>query len=80
LSGYYQRHEIKAADMNGALGMNGRDKMAYKVWFENLKGKIRLEKLEVNGRIIFTCILKRQGVATWTGLIWLRIGISGGIL
>jgi hypothetical protein len=34
----------------------------------------------VDGRIILKWTLKRLGVGTQTGLIWLRIGTGGGLL
>jgi hypothetical protein len=57
----------------------GKIKMHTRFWLINLKGRIRFER-GVNRTIIFKWILKRQGVTIWSGFIWLRIGISGGIL
>jgi hypothetical protein len=34
----------------------------------------------VNGRMILNCILKEYDGRTWTGLIWLRIRTSDGLL
>jgi hypothetical protein len=51
-----------------------------KFWFENLKGRIRLEELEVKRKITFQWILKSGGLTIWTGFNWLRTGISGRIL
>jgi hypothetical protein len=34
----------------------------------------------VDGRIILKWILNRQDGRAWTGLIWFRIGTSGGLL
>jgi hypothetical protein len=44
------------------------------------EGKNPLGKARSKGRILSKWVLKRQGVAIWIGFIWLRIGISGGIL
>jgi hypothetical protein len=41
----------------------------------NFGGKAK-EDLDVGGRIILKWILQRDDGAVWTGLIWLRIGIS----
>jgi hypothetical protein len=39
-----------------------------------------LEDLAIGERIILKYILKKLNERLWTGLIWLRIGISGGLL
>jgi hypothetical protein len=46
----------------------------------NTKVKKHLEKLGVDGRVIFKMDLKQQDGCTWTGVIWLRIERSGGVL
>lgn len=56
----------------GHVERMGEIKFHIKFWFENLKGRIRLEELEVNRRIIFQCILKTGGLTNWTGFNWLR--------
>jgi hypothetical protein len=43
---------------------------------ENVKGRDRLERLGVDGKIILEWILAR----VWTVFIWLRIGTSGVFL
>jgi hypothetical protein len=40
-----------------------------------MKIEVICKTLDINGRIILKCILKRA----WTALIWLSIGISGGL-
>jgi hypothetical protein len=45
-----------------------------------VRGRKHLEDLGVDGRIILRCVLKKKGVRVWTGFIWLKIGISGGLL
>jgi hypothetical protein len=47
---------------------------------ENLKEKDHSEELGVDGKIILEWILQKEGGKVWTGYIWLRIGISGGML
>jgi hypothetical protein len=50
-------------------------------WWKNPKGRDQSEDLGVDGRIILEWISKQwEGVKTWTGLIWLRIGTGGGLL
>jgi hypothetical protein len=48
--------------------------------FGNLKGRNHLEDLDVDGSIVLKRILKKYDEVMWTGFIWLRIGISGGLL
>jgi hypothetical protein len=47
---------------------------------ENRKGRDHSEDLGVDGKIILEWILGKQGGKVWTGLIWLRLGTSGGPL
>ena len=44
------------------------------------EGKIHLIDRGVDGRIILKCILRKQVDRAWTGLIYLKIGASGGLL
>jgi hypothetical protein len=37
------------------------------------------EKQDVGGWIILKLMLERWAVVIWTGLMWLRIGASGGL-
>jgi hypothetical protein len=39
-----------------------------------------LEDLGICGMIIIKWILETWGAVAWTGLIWFRMGISGGLL
>jgi hypothetical protein len=43
--------------------------MYTKFWFENLKGRDRLEDLNVDGRIILERVLGKQGGNVWNGFI-----------
>jgi hypothetical protein len=36
--------------------------------------------LDICGRIILKLILEEYGWVAWNGLLWLRLGISGGLL
>jgi hypothetical protein len=39
-----------------------------------------LEEMCVDGRIVLKSFLKKEDDRVWTGLIWLRIGVIGGLL
>jgi hypothetical protein len=49
-------------------------------WWESQKERYHWEDIDVGERIILRWILKRQDEVLWTGLIWFRIGTSGGLL
>jgi hypothetical protein len=51
--------------------------------YKNLLGKpdgIHSRDLDVDGKIILEWISRKQEADVWTGCIWFRIGISGGLL
>jgi hypothetical protein len=43
-------------------------------------GRDQGENLDIDEKIILELTLEEQGGKVWAGLIWLRIGINGGIL
>jgi hypothetical protein len=49
-------------------------------WWGNLRERDHLEDPGVDRRIILRWIFWKWVVGAWTGLIWLRIQISGGHL
>jgi hypothetical protein len=49
-------------------------------WRENQKERDHWEDQGVGGWTILKWILERQDEMLWFGLIWLRIGTSGGLL
>jgi hypothetical protein len=49
-------------------------------WLRKLKGRGHLEDLGVDGKIILEWILGQYGGRVWTGLVYFRIGTSGGLL
>ena len=47
----------------------GESRGAYRIWRKNLKGRDHLEDLDVDGRIILKCILKKLfGCVDWIDL------------
>jgi hypothetical protein len=49
-------------------------------WSEDHERRDQLEYLCVDGRIILKRILWKCVVRIWTGLMWLRVGIGGGLI
>jgi hypothetical protein len=49
-------------------------------WWESQKERDDCEDRDVGGRVILKRILENLEGVIWTGLIWLRIGTSGGFL
>jgi hypothetical protein len=54
--------------------------MHIEYWWESQKKKDHWEDKDVGGWTILKWIFKKLDGMVWTGLIWLRIGISGGLL
>jgi hypothetical protein len=52
--------------------------MHTRFWWGELKERDHLKDKSVGGRIILKWVLKKNGGSARTGLIWLRIRISGG--
>jgi hypothetical protein len=48
--------------------------------WESQKERYHQEDLDVGRRIILEWILESYDEVVWTGLIWLRIGTSAGLL
>jgi hypothetical protein len=49
-------------------------------WWESRKEGDHWEDQDVGGWTILKWIFERQNGIVWLGLIWLRIGTSGGLL
>jgi hypothetical protein len=49
-------------------------------WWESQKERDHLENKDVGELILLKWVLERLDGMVWIGLIWLRIGTSGGLL
>ena len=58
----------------------GRADVSTRFWWEDMGERDHLEDTGVDGRIILKCIVMKLGGEAWTGFIWLRIGVGGGLL
>jgi hypothetical protein len=47
---------------------------------ENLKERVDMKSMRIDGKIKLQWILKEWDGRLWIGLIWLRIGTSGELL
>jgi hypothetical protein len=52
---------------------------AYRILVGKSEGKTKLGRPKRSVRIILRWILEGYSGEVWTGLIWVRIGISGGL-
>jgi hypothetical protein len=50
------------------------------LWWGNVKERDHLEDQAVDGKIILRWKFRKWDVGVWIVLIWLRIGIDGGLL
>jgi len=57
-----------------------RQRMHFKFWSENLKGRDNLKDISVDEMTELKWFLKKQHTRLLIGFIWLRIGTSGGLL
>jgi hypothetical protein len=58
----------------------GNVKYVNRVLVRNSEGKRPLGRCRCDGKIILKWILNRENGRVWTGIIWLRIGISDRLL
>lgn len=60
--------------------MVGRREMHADFLLGNMNETCLLKDVGVNGRILLKWVLWKQDGRAWTGFIWIRIGISDGLL
>ena len=72
---------IKRNGLGGACGMQrGRGEESTEFWWGNLTGKRPLRRPRLRWEDNIRMDLKEIGrERMWTGLIWLRMGTSGGL-
>jgi hypothetical protein len=64
----------------GHVARMGREEIYVGFWLGNPRERAHLKYPGVDGRIILRWIFRKWDVGVWAGLIWLRIGTSGGHL
>jgi len=64
----------------GHVARMGRGEVHTGFWWGGLRERDHLEDLGLDGKTILKCVLKTWDGKSWTGLLWLRIWIGGGIL
>ena len=60
--------------MDGAFGTE----ICIGLWWGYVEERDHLENLKIEDRITLKCVLRKCDGKAWNGLIWLRIGKSGG--
>jgi hypothetical protein len=58
----------------------GERRGTYKVLVRKPEEIDHLEDVGVDGRMILKSILKKSFARSWIGLVWFRIGTSGGLM
>jgi hypothetical protein len=61
-------------------GIRGEKRVCTGLWWGDLRGRCHLEELGVDRRILLKRILRKSVGLAWTGIIWLRIATSCGLV
>jgi Ca2+/Na+ antiporter len=78
---YNYNYQVKEDEIGKACRMNGgRRGKHIGYWWEIQKKRDYFKVQDVGVWIILIRILERYVWVVWTGLIWIRIGTSGGLL
>ena len=59
---------------------NVTEEVSRGLWWIDLRARDNLKDLGIDGSIILQWIFKKLTWESWTGLIWLRLGVGGGRL
>jgi hypothetical protein len=71
---------LRRFDGRGLKTEWGRREKRIGCWRESHRGKDHLEEQDIGGCVMLRWILERWDGIVLTGLVWLRIGTSGGEL
>jgi hypothetical protein len=66
--------------MSSTRSTNGEKRNTYRILVRKPNGKRPLRRPRRSGWVILKLILEKQDGVVWTGLIYFRIGTSGGLL
>jgi hypothetical protein len=72
--------ESRSMRWTGHVAHMAETRNSYKMLVEKPEGKRQLGKNRHRGEVLLKWILRKYGVMLWTGLNWLTIGTSGGLL
>jgi hypothetical protein len=64
----------------GDVARMGEKWNAYRIWCKSHKERGHWEDKDAGRWMIQNLILEKQDGVEWIGLVWLRIGTSGGLL
>jgi hypothetical protein len=72
--------ESRRMKLSGNVAQMGKRGMHIGYFWRSQKERDHLENQDISGWKILNWILERYDGMVWIGLIWLRIGTSGGLL